>query len=465
MFWETGPTKNGRIELGGSHMSRMAAARSSLLGRSTLVAFVLAILVNWAVAVTPAAAEQRLIVRATSLLRLNLACLLVGCKVRYGLDGGLGHVFLVTTGDGVNLQTVISLLLRQLGILNAEIDHVVKTEGATAGEAPPALFDREPVYYHGATVWRGYVAQPAAQLVRVGETQDGFGLTGWGVTVAVIDTGIDPDHPVLRHVITSGYDFTREDFGGSEMADVPQASTINQGESGPARISQSTMVILDQSTMVILDNSSLEAFGHGTIVSGLIHLVAPNAQIMPLKAFKANGTGYASDILRAIYHAVHNGAKVINMSFSYPQPSLELKEAIGYAASNGLVSIASAGNSGQRVATFPATLSNVVGVASSSDADVLSSFSNFGSDLFWIAAPGEGVVSTFPFGTYAAAWGTSFSAPFAAGAAALLAEMTHWISQGETSTAVGQAVPVEGVARGRLDIVRAVQSRTAPVPW
>ena len=445
-------------------MSRRGDVRSRFMGRSRLLAFILAISLSWTVAATPASANQRLIVRATSLFRLNLACLLVGCKVQYSLDGGLGRVFLVTVRDGISLQSIITSLLRQLGIVNVELDHVVQTKGATAGDPPAALFDREPVDYYGATAWHGYVAQPAAQLVRIADTQNTYGLTGWGITVAVIDTGIDPDHPVLRNVVTSGYDFTREDFGGSEMPDVGQTGTVDQGESGPARITQSTMVILDQSTMVILDDSKLAAFGHGTIVSGLIHLVAPNAQIMPLKAFKSNGTGYASDILRAIYHAVHNGAKVINMSFSYPQPSTELREAIAYAASNGLVSIASAGNSGQHIATFPATLSRVIGVASSNDIDVLSTFSNYGSDLFWIAAPGEGVVSTYPFETYAAAWGTSFAAPFAAGGAALLAELTHWINQQDTSTAVGQAVPIEGVARGRLDLFQAIQSRIAPVP-
>ena len=91
---------------------------------------------------------------------------------------------------------------------------------------------------------------------------------------------------------------------------------------------------------------------------------------------------------------------------------------------------------------------------------MLSQFSNYGADFFLLAAPGEAIVSTYPFGTYAAAWGTSFSAPFAAGTAALLAQLTPSIDQGQAAAAVGNAVPVDGVARGRLDVFRAVNSLT-----
>src|SRR3989442_6312229 len=73
----------------------------------------------------------------------------------------------------------------------------------------------------------------------------------------------------------------------------------------------------------------------GSMVAGIIHLVAPAAQIMPLKAFEADGTAHLFDILRAIYYAVDHGAKVINMSFSTEQRSAEMKRAINYAVSRG----------------------------------------------------------------------------------------------------------------------------------
>jgi subtilisin family serine protease len=439
-------------------MIRMVTGRVKFV-RRVLLSGLVVLATTWTVLVSPVSAEQRFVVRTSGLQALNAGCLIARCTVRYALDGGAGRLFLVTTADSVNPQTFLTSLLSQIGIVDAERDYVVRTLGAEAGEAPPGLYDRTIVNYYGSDAWHGYVAQPAAERVALGDAQRTFGLTGQGVTVAVIDTGVDPDHPVLRSVVTDGYDFTRDWPRGSERNDLSTSPNGECNESTPAwRVNQSTMVILDQSTMVILDNPDLAAFGHGTMVAGVIHLVAPRATIMPLKAFKADGTGYSSDVLRAVYYAVYNGAKVLNMSFSYQSPSRELKRAIDFATGRGLAAIGSAGNSGEHVAAYPAALSNVIGVASTDDSDVLSEFSNYGADLFLIAAPGEGIISTYPLGTYGAAWGTSFSAPFAAGTAALLAQLAPSINQGEVTTAVSDAVPVAGVARGRLDVMRALTS-------
>jgi len=78
---------------------------------------------------------------------------------------------------------------------------------------------------------------------------------------------------------------------------------------------------LDQSSTSILD-STLAEFGHGTMTAGIVHLIAPTAKIMPLKAFRADGSSNLSDIIRAIYYAADHGANVISMSFSLSQPSL-----------------------------------------------------------------------------------------------------------------------------------------------
>src|SRR5262249_22784943 len=155
----------------------------------------------------------------------------------------------------------------------------------------------------------------------------------------------------------------------------------------------------------------------GTMVSGIIHLVAPRAQIMPLKAFHADGTGNLSDVLRAIYFATQNNANVLNMSFDFTTSSRELGNAVNYAANHNVISVASVGNDGQQVVVYPAGLSNVIGVASTTNNDQLSSFSNYGQPPVWVGAPGEGIVTTYPYGTYAAGWGTSFSAPFVSGTA------------------------------------------------
>src|SRR5438445_6665595 len=116
----------------------------------------------------------------------------------------------------------------------------------------------------------------------------------------------------------------------------------------PAIVNQSTAAVLDQSTAAVLDgNLQYAAFGHGTMVMGVIHLVAPSAQLLPLKAFHSDGTGYLSDILRAVYYGVQNNANVINMSFEFTSSSTELQKALDYANQQGLVSAASSGNDGQ----------------------------------------------------------------------------------------------------------------------
>jgi subtilisin family serine protease len=179
---------------------------------------------------------------------------------------------------------------------------------------------------------------------------------------------------------------------------------------------------------------------------------------MPMKAFKADGSGVISDVLRAIYKSTQNGAKIINMSFSFDSPSRELENAIDYATGKGVVAVASTGNDGKKINVYPAAYGTVIGVASTTNWDTLSSFSNYGTSVAWIAAPGEAIVSTYPMGTYAAAWGTSFSTPFATGAAALLAEMAS-ISNKQAADAEGASVWISyEVTKGRLDVPAAVRT-------
>ena len=88
-------------------------------------------------------------------------------------------------------------------------------------------------------------------------------------------------------------------------------------------VNQETAGVVDQETAGVVDTTKYAAFGHGTMVAGVVHLVAPRAYIIPLKAFKADGSGYTSDVIRAVYRAVQQGAKVLNMSFSRPTSSAE----------------------------------------------------------------------------------------------------------------------------------------------
>ncbi|MBI3050376.1 MAG: S8 family serine peptidase [Acidobacteria bacterium] len=426
-----------------------------------LPASILAVFLCAAVFPTSAAADQRFIVRTDPALdgpqTIKAVCGAIGCQVRYAIDGRLGKVFVVTTPDGVDPVAFVGLIASMGGIRNAEIDGVARTQTAEAGAVPPALLDTEPIPYFGVTVRRGYVEQPANTIIGISSAYSRYKLTGQDITVAVIDTGVDPEHPVLAGVLTPGYDFTRDTEGGSELSDLNQSTIAVLDQSTIAVLDQSTIAVLDQSTIAVLDSPEYAAFGHGTMAAGIVHLVAPQAKIMPLKAFKADGTGYTSDILRAIYHAVDTGAKVINMSFEFGTRSEEFQEAIAYAYAKRVISVASTGNDGQRVVVYPAGYKHVVGVASTTNFDTISAFSNFGPEVAYIGAPGEGIVTTYPFGGYAAVWGTSFSAPFGAGTAALLADQENRITARRTVKALGDAVWIShDIKEGRLDINAAI---------
>ncbi len=443
-----------------------------------LAALLVALL--WA---TPAkAAGGGVIVRTTlGLQGLQALCLANSCTVvTTPLDGALGQLFLVTTL--IDPATLASTLGALPGIVDAEVNQLLSLIGGLnvvpTPISPTLMQDRSSVPYPASsttqTAWNSYVNQPAASIVGVQNAQKAFNVTGTGI-VADIDTGVDPNHPVLQQVLVpgDGYDFTRNQAGGSELNDLsptdfptypPPACSASSCPS-PAQVNQSSAAILDQSSAAILDgNSQYKAFGHGTMVMGIIHLVAPTAMLMPLKAFHSDGTASLSDILRAIYYGVQNNANVINMSLDTKTSSLELQTALDYANQHGVICAASSGNDGQGppLLVYPAALqSDVMGVASTSDQDTPSSFTNYGNAIVWVAAPGESIVSTYPFDTYAAGWGTSFSAPFVSGGAALLHDMQAAISESGAATAVANAVPLNpnwGLNHGRLDLVMTLGS-------
>jgi thermitase len=273
----------------------------------------------------------------------------------------------------------------------------------------------------------------------------------------VIDTGVDTTHPVLQGVLVTGRDFTRNQSGGSELADINQQSMAVVNGAYVAQVNQQSMAVVNQEGVDTFSQPQYAAFGHGTMVSGIVHLVAPTAQIMPLKAFHADGTGSLSDVLRAIYYATQHNAKVLNMSFDFTTYSCELEKGVNYAASHGVVSVASVGNDGQQVVVYPAGLSNAIGVASTANNDTLSSFSNYGQPPVLVGAPGEGIVTTYPYGTYAAGWGTSFSTPFVSGTVALLRSVSTNLNQQSAAQALSHAVYISPVlGSGRLDVNQAM---------
>lgn len=322
------------------------------------------------------------------------------------------------------------------------------------------------------TLFHGFACQPAVGIINLPQSRS-F-ATGSGI-VGVLDSGIDPTHPALIGSVTLGYDLTNNTPGGfvsvndvqstTSILDDNQSTTSILDDDSTVLVDQSTTSILDdnQSTTSILDQSATSISnnhpknfaGHGTMVAGVIHLVAPGAILMPIKVFSANGTASLSQVLAGIYYAVGHGVKVLNMSFSMTSVSQELINAINYANSNGLILVAAAGNDGKNIMVYPAGLNQVIGVGATTNQNIRSSYSNYGP-VVSLAAPGDGIITTYPGGQWAMAWGTSLSTPFVTGGVALLIQMDPDLNWSRANNAITQCAPIgQQLGAGELDLFRA----------
>jgi len=274
-----------------------------------------------------------------------------------------------------------------------------------------------------------YFAQPALKLIGADEAR--LKSTGKGVIIADINSAVDYSHPSLRGHLTAGYDFVLEKasdltLNQSSSSFLDQSDVAFLDQSDVAFLDQSDLAFLDQSDAAFLDQSDAAfldatnpAHGHGTLVAGILAAVAPDAMIMPIRAFDDLGQSDDFTIAKAIRWAVDHGADVINMSFGTLKQSKVLHDAAEYANKNGVTMIASAGNDAKNEAQYPAAYDQVVSVAATNFWDMKASFSNYG-DSIDVSAPGVGIVAPYPGGYYAVVSGTSFAAPLAAGEAALL---------------------------------------------
>jgi type VII secretion-associated serine protease mycosin len=245
--------------------------------------------------------------------------------------------------------------------------------------------------------------------------------TGAGVTVAVIDTGVDAGHPDLAGQVLPGIDFV----------------TDTQGV-------------------------STDPNGHGTHVAGIIAAltdnslgvaaVAPDAKILPVRVLDAAGNGYASDAAAGVVYAADHGADVINLSFGSATRSGTLSAAIDYARDQGVVVVAAAGNGRAKGSpvTYPAADPGVIAVAATDSSDKIASYSSMGNYID-VAAPGSDIVSTYPAGTgYATMFGTSMAAAHVAGIAALVISHQPGLTPDEVDAAIsGYAVDLGPRGRDR----------------
>jgi len=403
-----------------------------------------------------------------------------GLTVVKELYDGTNCVMLVTSAsaDVAGTETEVESDVMVVGFepeQRAVLPELTGLTQPTLTQSTTSILDTLPgrtlVPFFGSTVPSNYSTQTATNIIRLGDARTATKLTGSG-TVAVIDTGADLTHPALSGALVTGFDFTRDTLGASELADLDPtvAAQLQQSttsildaqnllvlNSATAILNQSTTSILDQSTTSILD-SSLAEFGHGTMTAGIVHLVAPTAKIMPLKAFRADGSSNLSDIIRAIYYAADNGANVVSMSFSMPQSSPGLQAAIQYALDKNVAMIASSGNDGLKTLVYPASYGGVQGIGSSTSTDLRSAFSNYGSGVVTFAAPGEGVITTYPGGNYAAGWGTSFSTPMVAGAAALVLQARPASKPGDITNALSKTRQISDMGYGRIDLYQSLMN-------
>ena len=224
--------------------------------------------------------------------------------------------------------------------------------------------------------------------------------TGSGVVVAVLDTGVQLDHPALASHLVAGYDFV-------------------DGDTVPADEGNG----LDDDGDELID----EAVGHGTHVAGIVLLVAPESQIMPLRVLNGDGMGNVFDVAQAIVYATDHGAQVLNLSLGIGFPSGALLDAVNHALSAGVMVVAAAGNLDSTEPQYPAADEGVIAVAALDEQQLKTSFSNYGS---WVdlAAPGESIYSALPIDGYGWWSGTSMATPFVSGQIALLHSLAPWLT-------------------------------------
>jgi subtilisin family serine protease len=390
-----------------------------------------------------------------------------GLTVVKSLAGSAGQHVLTSTG--INRHTVLRGLSLDSEVKSAELDKLVLLPGKKAAAtlypaSTPGTGLRiysPPVRYYNSTATLAYVEQPATDIINLDMAH--AISTGKGVVVAVIDTGADFSHPVLAGSLLAGFDFVANQRVGSEKAALNQETTpildqettpILDQETTPILdggtaiiLQQETTPILDQETTPILDAKKYPDYGHGTMVAGLIHLVAPNAQIMPLRAFGADGSATVSQIVDAIHFAIANKADVINMSFSMGVDSPALAAALLEATNAGIVCVASAGNDGQAIPVWPAAYANVIDVAGTNNSLIRSTWSNYGN---------EGIVTTYPDLHYAQVSGTSFSAPLVAGGAALVLGVDATTTPAQAAKDLSRATSIgQRLGAGELDLFQA----------
>lgn len=262
--------------------------------------------------------------------------------------------------------------------------------------------------------------------------------------VAIVDTGIDTDHPDLVKNLYKSDDKpnnNKDDDKNGYVDDTYGLDVIKGKGSGE-------------------DNN-----GHGTHVAGIVagrandalgvSGICWSAKVMPVKFMNAKGKGSTSDAIAAIQYAVKKGFKIVNGSFGSSSKSSALHDVVDYAQDHKVLLVFAAGNNSQNIDKHPEypaayTDSNILAVAATTDEDKLASFSNWGSTGVDVAAPGDSILSTYLGGGYKNLSGTSMAAPYAAGLAALLRKQESNATYGQLRKAIREKVDKPPALKGKV---------------
>ncbi len=228
-----------------------------------------------------------------------------------------------------------------------------------------------------------YKGQPAEEMLDLDRVHPV--ATGDGVRIGIIDGGINFDHPLFDSMTFEGYDFVDEDD-------------------------------------YAFDEPGGEISGHGTFVAGVLHLVAPDAELVPYRVVDACGHGNGFNMALAIERAVTDGCQLINLSIVLTGRHWAVRDAILYAEEQNVVVVVAAGNDSSGVDSYPAAERGALAVAAIDENYVLADFSNYGMNID-VCAPGVDLYSAYTDTIFAWWSGTSFAAPCVTGQLALLADI------------------------------------------